>query len=167
MRETRGTFLEFNGAEINKREVSVLTIIFRVPMMRQNQREWQATDVNMNYVRVAETHQRHLLLFLRHYTLNDKTHTCAHLRCQLKAELGLLRGCFFFCFFFFNHTYFIISRKQRINIFKILPQSLLFTSQNSHTRFITAHAKWGWIKTTSESGADVHEQRRLPLLALL
>lgn len=37
-------------------------------MMRQNQHEWQATDVNMNYVCVADTHQRHLLLFLSHYT---------------------------------------------------------------------------------------------------
>lgn len=56
MRETRGTFLEFSGAEINKNEVSVPKIIFRVSMVRQNQREWQATDVNMNYVCVWLTH---------------------------------------------------------------------------------------------------------------
>lgn len=95
MRETRGTFLEFSGVEINKREVSVPKIIFRVPMMRQNQRECLATDVNMNYVCVADTHQHHRLLFPSHYTLNDKTHTYAHLHCQLTGELGLLRGWVF------------------------------------------------------------------------
>lgn len=65
-------------------------------MMRQNQREMLATDVNMNYVCVADTHQHHLLLFPSHYTLNDKTHTYAHLHCQLTGELGLLSGWFFF-----------------------------------------------------------------------
>lgn len=56
MTETRGIFLEFGGAEINKNEVSVPKIIFKVPMVRQNQCEWQATDVNMNYVCVWLTH---------------------------------------------------------------------------------------------------------------
>lgn len=125
MRETRGTFLKFSGAEINKREVSFPKIIFRVPMMRQNLREWLATDVNINYVCVADTHQHHLLLFPSHYTLNDKTHTYSHLHCQLMGELGLPRGWIFYFYFFLNHTCFIISRKQRINILKILPQSLL------------------------------------------
>lgn len=96
MRETRGEFLEFSGFVINKREVSVLKIIFRVPVMRQNQRKWLATDVSMNYVCVADTHQHHLLLFPSQYTLNDKTHTCTHLHCQLTGELGLLKGCVFF-----------------------------------------------------------------------
>lgn len=35
----RGKCLEFSVAVINKREVSVSKIIFRVPMMRQNQRK--------------------------------------------------------------------------------------------------------------------------------
>lgn len=96
MRETRGEFLEFSGFVINKSEVSVLKIIFRVPVMRQNQRKWLATDVSMNYVCVADTHQHHLLLFPSQYTLNDKTHTCTHLHCQLTGELGLLKSCVFF-----------------------------------------------------------------------
>lgn len=91
-------FLEFSGFVINKREVSVLKIIFRVPVMRQNQRKWLATDVSMNYVCVADTHQHHLLLFPSQYTLNDKTHTCTHLQCQLTGELGLLKGCVLFFF---------------------------------------------------------------------
>lgn len=84
--------------------------------MRQNLHKWLATDVIMNYVCVADTHQHHRLLFPSYYTLNDKTHTYAHLHCQLTGELR---------FFFLNHTYFIIFRKQRMNILKILPQSLV------------------------------------------
>lgn len=95
MRENRGIFLEFSGAEINKREVSFSKIIFRVPMMRQNQREWLATDVSMNYVCVADTHQHYLLLFPSHKPSMINTHIRSS-ALSANGRIGSAQGFLFF-----------------------------------------------------------------------
>lgn len=106
MRETRGTFLEFGGAEINKNEVSVPEIIFRVQdRTSANGRPQMSTWIMC--VCVADTHQRHLLLFHAHYTHSMIKHT--HLHSQLTGELGLLSS---WLSVFLHQTYFNIQHSE-------------------------------------------------------